>query len=61
MFSYGNNILMVGYNRRFSPIVKALKSLLEQDIVPKTFIYTCNAGHVENSNWIHDAKIEEED
>ena len=48
--------LMVGYNRRFSPLVTKLKSRLDLDDAPKTFIFTMNAGHIPNESWVHDQK-----
>ncbi len=39
-------ILMVGFNRRFSPHVQKVKSLLEPVHEPKSFIMTVNAGMI---------------
>ena len=50
-------ILMVGFNRRFSPLVKQLKSNLDNLNNPKSFLYTCNAGFIKNDHWIHDPNI----
>ena len=52
-----NQILMVGFNRRFAPLIKVLKSNLEQFKEPKSFIYTCNAGYIPNDSWIQDVKV----
>lgn len=43
--------LMVGFNRRFSPLVIRLKSLLNGVSVPKCFIYTVNAGFIPADHW----------
>tara|TARA_A100001388_G_scaffold159362_1_gene118867 strand:- start:23172 stop:25286 length:2115 start_codon:yes stop_codon:yes gene_type:complete len=51
------SMVMVGYNRRFSPHVKKIKSLLENELSPKTFIMTMNAGEVAKEHWTQDAKI----
>ena len=50
-------ILMVGFNRRFAPLILDLKKALKQNDSPKSFIYTCNAGYIESEHWIHDPKI----
>ncbi|MBD3647423.1 MAG: zinc-binding dehydrogenase, partial [Pseudomonadales bacterium] len=42
----GLPLLMVGFNRRFSPHVKKIKQLLEGTIGPKTFVMTVNAGAI---------------
>lgn len=56
-YSKSNSILMVGYNRRFSPLTVKLKSLLSQKASPKTFIMTMNAGEIEPEHWVHDKKV----
>ncbi len=50
-------ILMVGFNRRFSPLIKQLKTNLDKLNNPKSFIYTCNVGLINNDNWIHNPKV----
>tara|TARA_Y100001935_G_C17311304_1_gene516503 strand:+ start:2765 stop:4879 length:2115 start_codon:yes stop_codon:yes gene_type:complete len=47
-------IVMVGFNRRFSPHVQKMKSLIEKTNEPKTFIMTMNAGKIDPSHWIQD-------
>ena len=51
------SILMVGYNRRFSPHIQKIKSLLVSKPSPKTFIMTMNAGEISKEHWTQDAKI----
>jgi predicted dehydrogenase/threonine dehydrogenase-like Zn-dependent dehydrogenase len=46
--------LMVGFNRRFSPHVVKMKSLLEQVRAPRAMIYTVNAGAIPASHWVQD-------
>ncbi|MEP5568701.1 MAG: bi-domain-containing oxidoreductase [Halioglobus sp.] len=46
--------LMVGYNRRFSPLTVTMKSLLDKLVGPKTFILTMNAGHIPADHWTQD-------
>ncbi len=50
-------ILMVGFNRRFSPLVKKLRELLQDVLEPKVFIATINAGAVPRDHWIQDPQV----
>lgn len=43
--------LMIGFNRRFSPHVKKMKSLLEKKAEPKAIVMTINAGEVPVNHW----------
>ena len=43
--------LMVGYNRRFSPLTLTMKALLDKVAGPKTFILTMNAGAIPADHW----------
>jgi predicted dehydrogenase/threonine dehydrogenase-like Zn-dependent dehydrogenase len=47
-------LLMVGFNRRFSPHIVRIKELLTLTKGPKAFIYTVNAGAVPADHWILD-------
>jgi predicted dehydrogenase/threonine dehydrogenase-like Zn-dependent dehydrogenase len=47
-------LLMVGFNRRFSPHIVRIKELLASTKGPKAFIYTVNAGAVPANHWILD-------
>ena len=47
---------MVGFNRRFSPHGKKLKSLLAEETNPKV-LFTVNAGSIPSSHWIKDKEI----
>lgn len=49
--------LMVGYNRRFSPHIQAIKKQLENQSWPKTFIMTMNAGEIPADHWTQDPEI----
>jgi len=53
----GSTVLMVGYNRRFSPLIKVLKEKLSQISSPKSFIYNINAGYIPLDHWTQDPKI----
>ena len=46
--------VMVGFNRRFSPQVQKMKSLLESIKEPKSFIMTMNAGAIPSDHWTQD-------
>jgi predicted dehydrogenase/threonine dehydrogenase-like Zn-dependent dehydrogenase len=50
-------MVMVGYNRRFSPQVQKIKSLLDAKSSPKTFIMTMNAGEIPKEHWTQDSEI----
>ena len=53
-----NNIkLMIGFNRRFAPHIKKMKSLLSSRLEPKTIIITVNAGYIPSDHWLNDPKI----
>jgi predicted dehydrogenase len=50
-------LLMVGFNRRFSPHVLKIKSLLAKVAEPKSFIMTVNAGAIPAGHWAQDQQI----
>ncbi len=47
-------LLMVGFNRRFSPLTVKLKSLLAARSEPKSMIMTVNAGDIPGDHWVQD-------
>jgi predicted dehydrogenase len=47
-------LLMVGFNRRFAPQVRKMKSLLDQTYGPKSFVMTVNAGAIPADHWTQD-------
>ena len=49
--------LMVGFNRRFSPQVQKMKTLLEPVKEPKSFIMTMNAGAIPADHWTQDNAV----
>ena len=53
----GNRLLMVGYNRRFSPLIQKLKQLLTLLTEPQTLIMTMNAGYIPADHWTQDPQI----
>ena len=50
-------ILMVGFNRRFSPHIQQIQKLLSCTSGPKSFIYNVNAGHINEDHWIQDNQV----
>jgi len=50
------NTLMVGFNRRFSPIYKLFKTKIKKYSAPKSVIYICNAGYLPSDHWLNDLK-----
>lgn len=49
--------LMVGFNRRFSPQVQKMKTLLAAVKEPKSFIMTMNAGAIPANHWTQDPSV----
>ena len=47
-------LLMVGFNRRFAPLLVDLKQQLSRLQGPKAFVYTCNAGAIPADHWTQD-------
>ena len=50
-------IIMVGFNRRFSPQIQKIKKLLLGTSGPKSFIFNINAGHIDQDHWTQDDDI----
>lgn len=50
-------ILMVGFNRRFSPHVLKMKALLSSVNEPKAFVMTVNAGMIPSDHWTQDPAV----
>lgn len=46
--------LMVGFNRRFAPFSRRMKSLLAQSDDFKYLVFTINAGAIPSGHWVHD-------
>lgn len=53
----GKQILMVGFNRRFSPQIQKMKALLSAIKEPKTFVMTMNAGAIPEDHWTQDNSV----
>ncbi|HEX4303174.1 MAG TPA: bi-domain-containing oxidoreductase [Rhizomicrobium sp.] len=50
-------LLMVGFNRRFAPMVTTMKSLLATASAPKAFVMTVNAGAIPKEHWTQDPAV----
>ena len=50
-------ILMVGFNRRFSPLVRDMHGCLKRLSAPKSMIMTVNAGAIPGDHWVQDREI----
>lgn len=49
-------LLMVGFNRRFSPLVRQLQRLLEACPGPRAMTMTINAGRIPAGHWTQDSE-----
>jgi predicted dehydrogenase len=50
----GSSFLMVGFNRRFSPLTEKLRDFFSHRTEPMVVHIRCNAGFVPGSSWIQD-------
>jgi predicted dehydrogenase/threonine dehydrogenase-like Zn-dependent dehydrogenase len=50
-------LLMVGFNRRFSPHVAKMKGLLDGVRAPRAMTYTVNAGPIPATQWVQDPAV----
>lgn len=59
LLSLGENrpVLTVGFNRRFSPQVMKMKSLLDSSNAPKAISIMVNAGAIPKDHWTQDPEI----
>lgn len=55
LWSQGEQRLMVGFNRRFSPLAELVKSKIGPG--PISMIYRINAGRIPADSWIQDADL----
>lgn len=49
-------LLMVGFNRRFAPLMQRLKATVQASKAPMSIVYTCNAGDVPADSWVQDVE-----
>ena len=52
--THGSGLLMVGFNRRFAPLLLELRQQLSRLPGPCAFVYTCNAGAIPSDHWTQD-------
>jgi predicted dehydrogenase len=53
----GSRLLMVGFNRRFSPLAQKLKACLNRRTTPLVMSYRVNAGYIPLDHWVHDPQV----
>ena len=53
----GKSLLMVGFNRRFSPHIQKMKSLMTGVTGPKCMVMTVNAGAIPSDHWTQDIEV----
>jgi predicted dehydrogenase/threonine dehydrogenase-like Zn-dependent dehydrogenase len=53
----GRPLLMVGFNRRFAPLVQRMRGLLDGVQGPKSLVMTVNAGAIPKDHWSQDLKV----
>ncbi|HEX2898039.1 MAG TPA: Gfo/Idh/MocA family oxidoreductase, partial [candidate division Zixibacteria bacterium] len=46
--------VMVGFNRRFAPLIQRMKTALEENKCPLSIHYRINAGFIPSNNWVQD-------
>ena len=57
LMDYPMSKLTVGYNRRFSPHIQKIKSLLKNISIPKSLIMTVNSGAIAPDHWINNIEV----
>jgi predicted dehydrogenase/threonine dehydrogenase-like Zn-dependent dehydrogenase len=57
MKQHADQILMVGFNRRFSPHIVEMKKWLSSNSGPKSILLTINAGAIPEDHWTQDLKV----
>ena len=50
-------MLMVGFNRRFSPLVEKIRAVTSERVGPMSLVMTVNAGHMPSDHWAQDAEL----
>lgn len=54
---HADQILCVGFNRRFAPLIRELMNRTRNLLGPRATLITVNAGHVPRDHWIHDPHV----
>jgi polar amino acid transport system substrate-binding protein len=52
-----SNVLTVGYNRRFAPLARRMKTFLDEINDPLVLNYQVNAGQIPLDHWVQDPEI----
>ena len=55
--SGNQDAIMVGFNRRYAPLVQTLSGLLAQVAEPKCFNFTINAGAIPPDSWVQSREL----
>lgn len=55
IYEKSDKMVVVGFNRRFSPLAIKLKGILGDG--PKNIIATMNAGYIPQKHWVHDLEV----
>ncbi len=53
----GRQILMVGFNRRYSALTQQVKAALANRTTPLVMTYRVNAGYIPLDHWVHDPMV----
>jgi predicted dehydrogenase/threonine dehydrogenase-like Zn-dependent dehydrogenase len=56
-FAHGRAALMVGFNRRFAPMITRLKDFLSSVSEPLVLHYRVNAGYLPLDHWVNDREV----
>ncbi len=54
-YNNSNATLMIGFNRRFSPHIKKMKTIIGES--PMNIVATMNAGEIPLNVWVHDMEV----
>ena len=52
-----DSVVMVGFNRRFAPMVQTVKNAMRQQQQPKAVVITVNAGSLPADHWTHNPLV----
>lgn len=52
-----NPRLMLGFNRRYAPLMQKIKKQVSKSSDPVSIVYTCNAGAIPADTWIQDFEV----
>ena len=55
--NHNDRHLIVGFNRRFSPLILKVKELLSDTFGPMNIVFTVNSGFISKDHWTQDIKV----